>query len=213
MRNDIRFVIGALMVMPMTTLAQSWPSRTIRFIAPFPPGGGTDLNARMIAPRLAAALGQPVVVENRPGAGGMLGTDIIAKSPPDGYNMVIATIGPIAINPSLYSKMPYDPVKDLAPVTFSGEVPNGLVVHPTLPVKTVRELIALAKKRSATFWNRLVLLTSTPTVKGASRIESAYEESDQRKFFVKCQHCDESFVMEWNHVQWEDNNPKTAAII
>jgi tripartite-type tricarboxylate transporter receptor subunit TctC len=145
--NDIRLVIGALMVMPMTTLAQSWPSRTIRFIAPFPPGGGTDLNARMIAPRLAAALGQPVVVENRPGAGGMLGTDIIAKSPPDGYNMVIATIGPIAINPSLYSKMPYDPVKDLAPVTFSGEVPNGLVVHPTLPVKTVKELIALAKKR------------------------------------------------------------------
>lgn len=101
----------------------------------------------MIAPRLAAALGQQVIVENRPGAGGMLGTELIAKSPPDGYNMVIATIGPIAINPSLYAKMPYDPVKDLAPVTITGEVPNGLVVHPTLPVKTVKELIALAKQR------------------------------------------------------------------
>jgi tripartite-type tricarboxylate transporter receptor subunit TctC len=135
-----------LLVAP-AAMAQNWPARTIRFIAPFPPGGGTDLNARMIAPRLASALGQQVIVENRPGAGGMLGTEIVAKSPPDGYNMVIATIGPIAINPSLYSKMPYDPVKDLAPVTITGEVPNGLVVHPALPVKSIKELIALAKQR------------------------------------------------------------------
>ena len=127
--------------------AQGWPSRPIRFIAPFPPGGGTDINARMIAPRLAQALGQQVIVENRAGAGGMVGTEFVAKSPPDGYNMVIATIGPIAINPSLYTKMPYDPVKDLAPVTITGEVPNGLVVHPTLPAKTIKELIALAKRR------------------------------------------------------------------
>ncbi len=127
--------------------AQAWPSRPIRFIAPFPPGGGTDLNARVIAPRLAAALGQQVIVENRAGAGGMVGTEFVAKSPPDGYNMVIATIGPISINPSLYAKMPYDPVKDLAPVTLTGEVPNGLVVHPTLPVKSIKELIALAKQR------------------------------------------------------------------
>lgn len=127
--------------------AQGWPLRPIRFIAPFPPGGGTDLNARMIAPRLATALGQQVIVENRAGAGGMVGTEFVAKSPPDGYNMVIATIGPISINPSLYAKMPYDPVKDLAPVTLTGEVPNGLVVHPTLPVKSIKELIALAKQR------------------------------------------------------------------
>jgi tripartite-type tricarboxylate transporter receptor subunit TctC len=130
-----------------TGAAQDWPSRPIRFIARFPPGGGTDLNARMIVPRIATALGQQVVVENRPGAGGMLGTEIIAKSAPDGYSMVIAAIGPIAINPSLYSKMPYDPAKDLAPVTITGEVPNGLVVHPTLPATSVRELIALAKQR------------------------------------------------------------------
>jgi tripartite-type tricarboxylate transporter receptor subunit TctC len=133
--------------MPLLAVAQAWPSRPLRFIAPFPPGGGTDLNARMIAPRIATALGQQVIVENRPGAGGMLGTDMVAKSPPDGYNLVIATIGPIAINPSLYAKMPYDPVKDLAPVTLTGEVPNGLVVHPTLPAKSIKELIALAKKR------------------------------------------------------------------
>ena len=81
--------------------AQGWPARPIRFIAPFPPGGGTDLNARMIAPRLAEALGQQVVVENRPGASGMVGTELVAKSAPDRYNMVIATIGPIAIDPSL----------------------------------------------------------------------------------------------------------------
>ena len=129
------------------TATPGWPSRPIRFIVPFPPGGGTDVNARIIAPRLAAALGQQVVVENRTGAGGMVGTEVVAKSAPDGYSMVIATIGPIAINPSLYAKMTYDPAKDLAPVTITGEVPNGLVVHPTLPAKTLKELIALAKQR------------------------------------------------------------------
>jgi tripartite-type tricarboxylate transporter receptor subunit TctC len=86
--------------------AQAWPSRPIRVIAPYPPGGGTGLNARMIAPCIATALGQQVIVENRPGAGAMLGTELVAKSPPDGYTMVIATIGPVAINPSLYSKVP-----------------------------------------------------------------------------------------------------------
>lgn len=148
MMKDARLKLLLIaLLLPLTAHAQNWPARTIRFIAPFPPGGGTDLNARMIAPRLSTALGQQVIVENRPGAGGMLGTELVAKSPPDGYNMVIATIGPISINPSLYSKMPYDPVKDLAPVAYTGEVPNGLVVHPALPVKTVKELIALARQR------------------------------------------------------------------
>ena len=148
MMKDARLKLLLIaLLLPPTAHAQNWPARTIRFIAPFPPGGGTDLNARMIAPRLSIALGQQVIVENRPGAGGMLGTELVAKSPPDGYNMVIATIGPISINPSLYSKMPYDPVKDLAPVAYTGEVPNGLVVHPALPVKTVKELIALARQR------------------------------------------------------------------
>ena len=145
----VLFLISILVasVVDMGAQAQSWPSRPIRFIVPFPPGGGTDVNARIMAPRLTAALGQQVVVENRPGAGGMLGAELVAKSAPDGYNMVIATIGPIAINPSLYSKMTYDPAKELAPVSITGEVPNGLVVHPTLPAKSLKELIALAKQR------------------------------------------------------------------
>jgi len=139
--------LQALAQATATGSAQAWPSRPIRFIVPFPPGGGTDVNARMIAPRLAAALGQQVVVENRTGAGGMVGTEFVAKSAPDGYTMVIATIGPIAINQSLYSRMTYDPAKDLAPVTITGEVPNGLVVHPALPAKSLKELITLAKQR------------------------------------------------------------------
>ncbi len=145
----VLFLISILVasVVDMGAQAQSWPSRPIRFIVPFPPGGGTDVNARIMAPRLTTALGQQVVVENRPGAGGMLGAELVAKSAPDGYNMVIATIGPIAINPSLYSKMTYDPAKELAPVSITGEVPNGLVVHPTLPAKSLKELIALAKQR------------------------------------------------------------------
>ncbi len=140
-------LVGMLCAMPWLAAAQGWPSRPIRFIVPFPPGGGTDVNARMIAPRLTAALGQQVVVENRSGAGGMVGTEFVAKSAADGYNMVIATIGPIAINQSLYAKMTYDAARELAPVTITGEVPNGLVVHPTLPAKSLRELIALAKQR------------------------------------------------------------------
>ncbi len=138
---------GALAQTASGSAAQGWPSRPIRFIVPFPPGGGTDVNARMIAPRLTTALGQQVLVENRAGAGGMVGAEFVAKSAPDGYIMGIITIGPVAINPSLYAKMPYDPAKDLAPVTITGEVPNGLVVHPTLPAKNLQELIALAKQR------------------------------------------------------------------
>ncbi len=148
MRKKYKYLfLFSILLFPATGMAQAWPSRPIRFIVPFPPGGGTDVNARIIAPRLSAALGQQVVVENRTGAGGMVGTEVVAKSAPDGYSMVIATIGPIAINQSLYARMTYDPAKDLAPVTITGEVPNGLVVHPTLPAKTLKELIALAKQR------------------------------------------------------------------
>ena len=100
--------------------AQGWPAKPIRFIVPFPPGGATDVLTRTIAPKLADAFGQQVVVDNRSGAGGMIGVQLTAKSPPDGYTMVLATFGPIAINPSLYAKMPYDPVKELAPVVSPG---------------------------------------------------------------------------------------------
>ena len=127
--------------------AQSWPAKPIRFIVPFPPGGATDVLTRTIAPRLAEALGQQVVVDNRAGAGGMIGVELVAKSPPDGYAMVLSTVGPVAINPSLYSKMPFDPVKELAPVTLAGDIFNVLIVHPALPAHSVKGLIALARSR------------------------------------------------------------------
>ena len=127
--------------------AQTWPTKPIRFISPCAPGGGADITSRVIAQKLHDALGQPVLVDNRGGAGGMIGVDLGAKAPPDGYTLVLGTIGPIAINPSLYAKMPYDPIKDLVPVTLAADALNVLVVHPALPVKNVKELIALGKAR------------------------------------------------------------------
>ncbi len=127
--------------------AQTWPAKSVRFISPFAPGGGADITSRVIAQKLSEALGQQVLVDNRGGAGGMIGVDLGAKAPPDGYTMVLGTIGPIAINPSLYSKMPYDPVKDLVPVTLAADALNVLVVHPALPVKNVKELVALGRAR------------------------------------------------------------------
>lgn len=141
-------VTCACMALPAAcAYAQTWPAKQVRFIAPFPPGGGTDITCRVIAPKLADALGHPVIVDNRGGAGGMIGVDLAAKAPPDGYTIVLGTIGPMAINPSLYSKMPFDPVKDLMPVTLAADALNVLVVHPALPIKNVKELVALAKAR------------------------------------------------------------------
>jgi tripartite-type tricarboxylate transporter receptor subunit TctC len=140
------FVAYAVFTVPCL-FAQTWPAKSLRFISPFAPGGGTDITCRIIAPKLSDALGQPVIVDNRGGAGGMIGVDLAAKSPPDGYTIVLGTIGPLAINPSLYAKMPYDPVKDLLPVTLAADALNVLVVHPALPVKNVRELVALGKAR------------------------------------------------------------------
>jgi tripartite-type tricarboxylate transporter receptor subunit TctC len=126
--------------------AQSFPSKPLRLICPFPPAGAVDIASRATAHELTKILGQTVAVENRPGAGGNLGTDLAAKSPPDGYTLLMSPSS-IAIAPALYSKLPYDPVKDFAPVTLVTSVPNVLVVHPSVPAKSVRELIALAKTR------------------------------------------------------------------
>lgn len=126
--------------------AQTYPSRPIRFIVPFPFGGGNDIVGRIVAQKLADALGQSVVVDNRGGAGGTLGTDLTAKSPPDGHTMLINNIS-LAVNATLIPKLPYDTLKDLAPVTMAGRQPNIVVVHPSLPVKSVRELLALAKAK------------------------------------------------------------------
>jgi tripartite-type tricarboxylate transporter receptor subunit TctC len=130
-----------------SAVAQSWPNRSVRLISPFAPGGGADITSRALAQKLTVALGQQVIVDNRGGAGGMLGVDLAAKSPPDGYTLVMGTIGPIAINPSLLSKMPYDPIKDLAPISQAAVAVNVLVVHPSLPAKSVKELVVIAKAR------------------------------------------------------------------
>ena len=125
--------------------AQTWPSRPLRFVIPFTPGGGADFAGRVIARELSDEFKQPVVVENRAGAGGTIAPDNVAKSPADGYSMVLGHVGGIAVAPHMYKKLPFDPIKDLAPVA---PVVNGLsvvVVNPALPVKTVRELIAYAK--------------------------------------------------------------------
>ena len=127
--------------------AQSWyPARPVRMIIPFPPGGGTDLVARTLAQKLTETWGQPVIVDNRAGANGIIGTDLGAKSKPDGHTLLVV-IATHAINPSLYRKLPYDTAADFAAVTLMAQYPFILTIHPSLPAKTVRELIALAKAR------------------------------------------------------------------
>ncbi len=132
---------------PHAAAADAYPAKPIRFVVAFPPGGGTDIIARAIAQKLSGRLAQQVVVDNRPGAGGNIGTDIVAKAAPDGYTMLMGSAGPLAINASLFAKMPFDPVRDLAPVTLAASTPNVLVVHPSLKAATVKELIALARAR------------------------------------------------------------------
>jgi len=127
--------------------ADNWPSRPIRLIVPFPPGGGTDLVGRSVGNKLSEALGQKIVIDNRGGAGGNIGTELAAHAEPDGYTMLIGNIG-IAINPTLYGdKLRFDPKRDLTPVTWSSDALNILMVHPSLPVKNVKGLIVLARAR------------------------------------------------------------------
>ncbi len=131
-------------------LAQSpvnYPVKPIRLVVPFTPGGSTDILARAIGLELTKAWGQPVVIENVPGAGGSIGADKVAKAPADGYTLLMGHIGTLAVNPSLYPNLPYDPVKNFAPVAWVARVPNVLVVHPSVKATTVQELVALAKSK------------------------------------------------------------------
>ena len=132
-----------------TAYAQSpaYPSKAVRWIVPFPAGGSADLMARMIAPDLSKLLGQQAVIENRPGASAIVGAEYVAKAAPDGYTVLQCNVGQFAINPSLYTKLPYDPLHDFAPITVIAAIDNVMVVTPSLPVNTVRELIELARKR------------------------------------------------------------------
>ncbi len=126
-------------------VAQTWPAKPIKWIVPFAPGGTTDILARTIGEKLTVALGQPVIVENKPGAGGGVGAEFTAKAPPDGYTIMGGTISTHAINASLYKSLPYDPVKDFVPITLIVRLPNLLVVNPDIPAKNVTELIMLLK--------------------------------------------------------------------
>ena len=126
-------------------IAQTFPTRTIRIVVPYPPGGGTDLAARLIAQKLTESLGRSVIVENRAGANGNIGTDAMAKAAPDGYTIGMATPVPVTAGKSLYPNLPYDPERDLAPVILVNASPNVLAVHPSVPARSVKELIALAK--------------------------------------------------------------------
>ncbi|HEX6006828.1 MAG TPA: tripartite tricarboxylate transporter substrate binding protein [Burkholderiales bacterium] len=139
-------IATALLGAGVAQAQQNYPVRPIRLVVPSSPGGGTDITARIIAPKLGEYLGQQVVVENRPGAGTMIGGEVVARAVPDGYTLLMG-ISTLAINPAMYRKVPYDALKDFAPISQVVALPNVLVTHPSLPVKTVRELIAFAKSR------------------------------------------------------------------
>lgn len=134
-------VVGALGM----AVAQSYPNKTIRLVTPYAPGGGTDIIARLLAQKLTENVGQSVVVENRTGGGGIVGTEVAARAAPDGYTILMGTTGPLALNPSLYPKLPYDVQRDFAPIMLIATAPHLLAVHPSVPAKTVKELIAVAK--------------------------------------------------------------------
>ena len=138
---------SAQAAMPLEAHAQSYPAKPVRLVVPFPAGGATDVVARILGLRLGEVLGQSVLIDNRPGAGGNIGAEIVAKAPADGYTLLVCSPAEVAINVTLYSKMPYDPVRDFAPVTLATSAPLVLVVPPTLPVRSVRELSALARSR------------------------------------------------------------------
>jgi tripartite-type tricarboxylate transporter receptor subunit TctC len=129
-----------------TSSGQAWPSRPVRIVMPFPPGGGTDIMGRLLAKRFTETLGQTFIAENRAGAGGLIGAEIVARSAPDGYNILVTTAS-LSVNVSLHKKLAFDPVRDLAPVSQLTSVPLLLAVHPSVPARSPQELVALAKKR------------------------------------------------------------------
>ena len=147
----MRFIVAlVLMLSALGTSAQDYPARAVRVIIPFPPGGAPDLTGRVLAARLAERLGQPFVPENRTGAGGNIAAEFVAKAPADGYTLFAASDGPLVINPNVYVKVPFDTLKDFAPISIATSVGFVLLACPTLPANTVAEVIALAKKKKLT---------------------------------------------------------------
>ena len=146
-RRQLLLSTAALGLVSAVHAQASWPARPIRLVVPFTPGGSSDILARAIGQKLTESLGQPVVIDNVPGAGGALGSDKVAKAAADGYTLLMGHIGTLAVNPAIYPKLPYDPLKDFTPVAWVANVPNVLVVHPSVPAKTLKELVAYAKSR------------------------------------------------------------------
>jgi tripartite-type tricarboxylate transporter receptor subunit TctC len=142
-----RLAVALLALTPALATAQGYPARAIRLIVPFPPGGATDTTSRIMAHWLSQSLGQQVIVDNRPGATGRIGTELVAKAPADGYTLLFGSAGPNVILPGAYSKLPYDAVNDFAPVSLVAHSDHVLVMHPSVPARTVKDLVALAKRR------------------------------------------------------------------
>jgi tripartite-type tricarboxylate transporter receptor subunit TctC len=140
-------ILGIAVFSAAGALAQGYPEKPLRLVVPYPPGGNIDITARTISPGLAEMLGQSVVVDNRSGAGGTIGADHVAKAAADGYTILLGSSGTLTVAPSLYSKNPYHPVRDFAPVSFISTVPLVLVIHPSVPARSVKELVAIAKPK------------------------------------------------------------------
>ncbi len=155
-----------LALMPLFAVAQTWPGKTIRIVVPYTPGGSSDIIARSIATPLGEALKQTVIVENRPGANGNTGTDAVAKSPADGYTLLLCDVGALAITPSVYSKLPFDPKKDLRGVTMLAYSPHLLVVHPSVPANNLKELVALSQTTKLDF--AVTAIGSAPHLAGVA---------------------------------------------
>ncbi len=139
--------VTGLAALPCTASAQAYPNRPVRIVVPFPAGGGADIFARLVGKKLSETMGQQFVADNRAGASGIIGCELVARAAPDGYTLLLGTTGTHSTNPVVYRKLPYDALKDFAPVSLVAESPFVLLVHPSLPVKNVRELIALAKRQ------------------------------------------------------------------
>jgi tripartite-type tricarboxylate transporter receptor subunit TctC len=165
-RAIVSAVLTAAALAALPASAQEYPSRPVHVVVPYPAGGPNDIIVRLVGSKLSRALGQPVVVENRPGAGGNIGTDSVAKSAPDGYTLVSVGPGALIINP-LLGKVPYDTMRDFAPVTIMAVAPNALVAHPSFPAKTVAELIALARAKPGAINYASGGTGSTPHLAGA----------------------------------------------
>ena len=147
MRNSSALLMAAAMAVVFPVAAQNYPTKPVRIVVVSTPGGSVDTLARAIAPRLASKWNQQVLVDNRPGAGGAIAAELVAKAPPDGYTLMMGTIASLATNVSLYKSLPYDPVKDFAPITLVATQNLVLLVHPSIPSRSVKELVALAKKQ------------------------------------------------------------------